>query len=115
MHEKYSRVSLAIPKSIMEPYRAMAKARGVSVNAIVCSTLFDALPKPITAKPLTAHEEKEAKHVARKAKVQAMFRAELARGKTPEQILAACQAWREEAARWLNEVIGKYAPGDKGD
>jgi hypothetical protein len=105
MSGKDNRISLAVPKATLAAYRGMAEARGVSLNAIICATLFDALPEQVTTKPLSAREQGAAKQAARKATVQAMFRRELAEGKTPEQILAPCQTWRAEASAWLAEVI----------
>jgi hypothetical protein len=84
-----------------------AKEKYITVPAWLLAAGVDALPKQVTAKPLSAREEKAAKEATRKARVQAMFRQHLAGGWTQESILASCATWRDEAGRWLAEVVNE--------
>lgn len=105
MKKPPKRISVALPSATHAKYAAMAAARGMTLNAVICSTLFDALPKEPTAKPLSVAEQKAEHRLALKAKKQDEWRVMLASGEwTVQGILTSCQSWRTEAAQWLGEI-----------
>lgn len=98
-------LKISMEPELRDKIVAAAKGKYVSVSSWITSAAVDALPKPSTAKPVSVREEKAmAYDAARKAKLQGMFREQLANGETPASILAGCSTWRQEAAQWLAEV-----------
>jgi hypothetical protein len=101
------RVTLTLPDMLAAQLAGAATARGLNVQQYIMFSLVESMPKQVTAKPLTVRADKAAREATRKATVQATFRARLAEGQTSQEILASCTTWRDEAGRWLAEVVNE--------